>query len=361
VGSLRTPGVAPRARRVLALALAGLLIPGGSAFADAGPGPTATALSPTGGLLVNGVPTFPIGLSPGPSHAPGMRQVAGDGVDMFRYNPPVPWADPSALAAVHTFDAQVASVGGFSIVNLCGTCGQPRLGVVKPELLSTIIQGLRNDPGFGIYKGPDEPYWNGIRASAIRPVYTAGKTQDPDHVWALVQSFAGGSAAAFAPYASATDVQAVDVYPIQAGGNAPLDSVGLWTARTAAATPNHAVWTTLQLCTAAAGGRIPTRAQLRFMAWDAVINGARGINLFGGNMPSCWRGTDSEFGWAWTAFDRLAPTLRQMRGMNDVLVSPSAALPRRGSWEGAEFQAGTLGTWRVRANVRTLQVAISRT
>lgn len=346
---------------MLAIAAGAALVAPQPASADSGPAATTTSLTAAGVLLVDGAPTFPIGLSRGPVHTPGMRQVAAGGVDMFRYDPVLPWADPAALDAAHAFDAQVASVGGFSVVNLCQQCGLPQLGTISSPLLDGITSGLHPDPGFGIYKGPDEPFWNGVTPRQILPVYAAGKQDDPDHLWMMVQAYMRGTAAQFRPYSRVTDIQGVDVYPIQAGGNLPLDTVGKLTATMAAATPDHAVWTTLQLCTAAARGQIPTRAQLRFMIWDAIINGAQGINLFGGQVPSCWRGTDTAYGWGWTAFNRAAPTLRELRAMNAVLVSPRLPLPARKGWQGIEFQAGSLGTWRVRANLRTYQVVISKT
>jgi hypothetical protein len=348
-------------RWLLAVAAGAALAAPQPASADTGPAATTTSLSAAGVLLVDGVPTFPIGLSRGPARTPGMRQVAAVGVDLFRYNPPLPWADPAALAAARAFDAQVGSVGGFSVVNLCQQCGLPQLGTVTSPLLNTITSGLKDDPGFGIYKGPDEPLWNGLSPKRILPVYAAGRQDDPDHLWMMVQASITGTVAQFLPYSKVTDIQGVDVYPIQAGGNLPLHTVGRLTATMASATPNHAVWTTLQLCTAAAKGLIPTRDQMRFMIWDAIINGAQGINLFGGQLQSCWRGTDATYGWGWTAFNRAAPTLRELRAMNAVLVSPRRPLPVRTGWEGIEFQAGGLGTWWVRANLRTHQVVVTKT
>ena len=36
------------------------------------------------------------------------------------------------------------------------------------------------------------------------------------------------------------------------------------------------------------------------MAYDAIINGARSLAFYGGNIPGCWNATDRQYGWNWT-------------------------------------------------------------
>jgi hypothetical protein len=39
---------------------------------------------------------------------------------------------------------------------------------------------------------------------------------------------------------------------------------------------------------------LPTFQQERYMAYDAILNGARALTFFGGNQPGCFSGTDAQ-------------------------------------------------------------------
>lgn len=45
------------------------------------------------------------------------------------------------------------------------------------------------------------------------------------------------------------------------------------------------------------------------MAYQAIINGARGLIFFGGTVPSAWSTDDAKLGWNWRFWDRV---LRQV-------------------------------------------------
>jgi hypothetical protein len=68
--------------------------------------------------------------------------------------------------------------------------------------------------------------------------------------------------------------------------------VGEWPATVASVTPDRSVWTTLQVCASGSSDPdgsgafvIPTRHQERFMIYDEIINGARNLAFYGGNLP----------------------------------------------------------------------------
>ena len=72
----------------------------------------------------------------------------------------------------------------------------------------------------------------------------------------------------------------------------------------ARATGRKAIWTTLQI---AWSGVLPphrllfpTLPQARFMAYDAVVAGARGLFFFGGHLKPAMTAADRQRGWNWT-------------------------------------------------------------
>jgi Ca2+-binding RTX toxin-like protein len=143
---------------------------------------------------------------------------------------------------------------------------------------------------------------------------------------------------------------------VTATNSAPdLSQVGHWTSTMAAVTPNRGVWTTLQICASGSVGPngtfvLPTRAQERFMIYDAIINGARSLAFYGGNNPDCWNGsTDDQHAWNWTFWNA---TLRGLVGeisaispLAPALVDPASTtvLPTSDPSTEAISRAGNAG------------------
>ncbi len=122
-----------------------------------------------------------------------------------------------------------------------------------------------------------------------------------------------------ASYSAVTDLHGVNHYPIAIGDPDPeLGEVGSWTNVLRMATPNRAVWTTLQVCwswsyDAAGNVALPSFEQERFMAYDAIVNGARALAFYGGQNPKCWGQLDAAGGWNWTFWERvLEPLVREL-------------------------------------------------
>jgi hypothetical protein len=128
---------------------------------------------------------------------------------------------------------------------------------------------------------------------------------------------ASGTPAELAPYSEVTDGLGVDVYPVTLDDTASPDlhKVGVWTRTIASITPDDSVWTTLQICSANAYDKhtgayvLPSAYQERYMVYDTIINGARGISFFGGGNPHCWNGTDRHYGWNWTFWNNVLARL----------------------------------------------------
>jgi hypothetical protein len=118
------------------------------------------------------------------------------------------------------------------------------------------------------------------------------------------------------PYAAACDVHGIDIYPIPAGAhaggppvNTDISVVGDMTTLIARASAQKAIWTTLQI---AWTGTLPpnpvvfpTLQQARFMAYDAVISGARGLFFFGGHLKAAMNAADRARGWNWTYWNNV--------------------------------------------------------
>jgi hypothetical protein len=91
--------------------------------------------------------------------------------------------------------------------------------------------------------------------------------------------------------------------------NTDISVVGDVTGILARATTSKSIWTTLQI---AWSGVLPphpvvfpTLQQARFMAYDAVIAGARGLFFFGGHLTQVMTPADRELGWNWTYWQRV--------------------------------------------------------
>ena len=341
--------------RVLAVALAALAT---AASADA----AVTRLDRHGTVVMDGRKVFPIILAKGPPAA-GLRKVAAAGVNFVKVGPAGAWSDADLAQTIA--DNRAAAVAGIHTwVNL-SAFAQLRPGGWRESLLGYVVGMLEADPSFaavGMWKGADEPWRYRMRPASLRFAYClatgrgprgwcAGRTPlDHRHLWVTVQAPRAG-VWSLAPYAAVTDIHGVNSYPIAIGDPDPdLGEVGSWTDVLSAATPRHSVWTTLQICwrwsyDAAGGVALPTTEQMRFMIYDAIVNGARALAFYGGQNPKCWGQLDAAGGWNWTFWERvLQPLVRDLSGpINVALVNPGSTreLPtsnravraiRRGEW-----------------------------
>jgi hypothetical protein len=375
------------------LALAALLLVA-AAPVDA----ATTRLDRHGTVLLDGRPLFPIVLSKGPP-ADGFAAVAAAGVNFVRLGPVGEWND-AELASAIAENRAAAAAGLHTWVNLSS------LSAVAPwswreDLLSHVVGSLKADPSgvaIGMWKGADEPWRFRVPPASLRFAYClatgrgprswcAGRAPvDSDHLWVTVQAPRGGIPG-LARYSPVTDLHGINRYPIAIGDPDPdLRDVGLWTDRLRWATPNGAVWTTLQICwtwsyDAAGNFALPTREQERFMIYHAIVNGARALAFYGGSNPKCWGPFDGLRGWNWSFWDGvLEPLVREIGAASPLapaLVRPGStralptsdpmtqAISRRGrggdlwviavrSGEGSEeVTIGGLPRWAGRAEVYT--------
>jgi hypothetical protein len=308
-------------------------------------GAAATSLDRHGTIVVDGRKTFPIVLAKGPPPS-GLPEVAAAGVNFIKVGPAKgPWTEGDVADTI-AWNRAAAAAGIRTWINLSSLSGA-RPGGWQEALLRYVVGSLEADPSanaIGMWKGADEPWKFRIRPSALRFAYClatgrgdrrwcAGRRPiDREHLWVTVQAPRAG-VWSLASYSAVTDVHGVNHYPIAIGDPDPeLAEVGSWTNVLRWATPNRAVWTTLQICwswsyDAAGNIALPTFDQERFMVYDAIVNGARAIAFYGGHNPRCWSPLDAAGGWNWTFWARvLKPLLREIGGGSPVapaLVNPA--------------------------------------
>ena len=291
---------------------------------------TATAIDgATGNLLVGGKRVFPLGLSDpppvegvAPDGKPAWAEIASAGVNFAR-NYTV-W---SAAAAAEQLllvgrELDVAAQHGLQLwLALAGIDHD----LTHRTLLDDVVATVAKHPGLGVWKGADEPAHGRVPVAGLEAVRRHLHTLDPRHPIAIIEAPRApappGSVhdrpltvASVKPYAAACDIHGVDIYPVSsppglhAGGppvNTDISVVGDVTRIVARATGRKAIWATLQI---AWSGVLPphhplvfpTLPQARFMAYDAIIAGARGLFFFGGHLTQAMNAHDRPRGWNWT-------------------------------------------------------------
>jgi hypothetical protein len=312
-------------------------------------------------LVVGGENVFPIGLSnpppPGsvtPAGRNGLQEVAANGVNVVRtglQDWSVEFAD-AQIAAQKQLHAAAAG-HGLSCWLWLGTVpdlparppGQPPS--VREQLLTKLVTAFRGDPALLAYKGIDEPRnplrgddW--IRPEGLVRAYTKLKSLDADHPVVIVQA-PRGPVSDLVPYRPAFDITGVDIYPVSYppglhsdSPNRDVNVVGDLARKTREAAGGKPFWMTLQV---AWSGVIPTQArpdtvprfpslqQERFMAYEAIVNGARGLIFFGGHLTPVMTPTDAASGWNWTFWRRvLRPVVSELASedVQPALVAPNA-------------------------------------
>jgi hypothetical protein len=289
-------------------------------------------------ITLDGARVFPLVLAQGPPAngttpwgTNALTETAGAGVDFFKIGPTGAWTNADIANAL-AYDRAAKAHHVYTWVNLSGY-GSVTPGSSGDIALQRVVQTLTKDAGgaaIGMWKAIDEPWWVKVPPSALQfsycrmtargdPSWCAGEQPlDPGRLWVTIEA-PRGAASDLAPYTAVTDVHGVDDYPVTIANPSPdLHQVGEWTSTLASITPAAPVWTTLQVC--ATGSRdasgnfvLPTFQQERYMAYDAIVNGARALAFYGGNQAACWNSTDTQYGWSWTFWQSvLRPLVQQL-------------------------------------------------
>ena len=78
--------------------------------------------------------------------------------------------------------------------------------------------------------------------------------------------------------------------------------------------------------------RFPSLPQERFMAYQAIVNGARGLVFFGGHLTEICTPDDAKAGWNWTFWRQvLRPVVHELGSshLRPALLAPDAKIPVR--------------------------------
>jgi hypothetical protein len=269
-----------------------------------------TRLDANGNLVSGGKAIFPLGLSDPPpvggktpSGGDAWAEIASAGINFARHYDP--WTRAAAAEQMANVRRKLDTARAHGMHLWLALAGvDNNLG--NKAFLTELVNALKGHPGLGVWKGADEPAHGHVPAAGLVAVRK--------HVRSL---------AALKPYAAACDIHGVDIYPVSvppgkhAGrANRDISVVGDVTRIVAAAKPEQPVWTTLQI---AWSGVLPPRhevvfptlQQARFMAYDAVIAGARGLFFFGGHLRQVMTSQDRVRGFNWTYWRKVQRPLTE--------------------------------------------------
>jgi hypothetical protein len=339
----------------------------------------------TGVLVVNGRRVFPIVLSEGPPHgrkAPSGRdalaEVAAAGVSFVRTGTAdwsVDAADRQIAAERATLDAAAEHGlhGWTRLADLTNLPAQP--GSPREFLLAKVVNALKRHDGLGLWKGVDEPA-NPFRpapvpvAGLVRGYRLLRRELDLRHPVVTIQA-PRGTAAELARYRPAFDITGADIYPVSyppglhagRGTTTGLAVVGDVTRKMVAAAGSKPVWTTLQIAWSGMAAskshpervpRFPSLHDERFMAYQAIVAGARGLVFFGGQMTQVMRPADAELGWNWTFWELVLRPL--VAELTSAAVRPALLAPNSSAKVRASVKEVELVTRRAEASLYVIAV-----
>jgi|SRR5581483_3933100 len=341
----------------------------------------------TGSLRVGGTKVFPIVLSNGPpsaSTAPSGRnalaEVAAAGVRFLRTGIGN-WSGEFLTGQIANerklLDA--AAVHGLLCWTWLGRLPNlpAKAGSANEQLLTQVVNALKGHPALGAWKGIDEPALAGAPAAGLVRAYRRIRELDPNHPVVIIQA-PRGTAADLRKYAPAFDITGADVYPVgyppgthAATKNKDLSVVGDITRKMVTAAAGKPVWTTLQIAWSGVlppghVPRFPTLLEERFMAYQAVVAGARGLAFFGGHLTPVMRPADAQSGWNWSFWETvLRPVVSELAStaVAPALVAPASGHPIRADAADVALAAreagGFLYVIAVRRGQATSQVTFS--
>jgi hypothetical protein len=353
------------------------------------------AIDATGCLVIGGQKVFPIGLSEAPPQGGKTRdgrdawaEVASAGANFVRtglreWN--LQQIDNQIAAERARMDAAAAHglycwprLGNAGNLPPPAADGQPS---VNEQLLVKIGNGLKTHAALGAYKGVDEPAWGGTPAAGLARARTRLRAIDPDHPIVITQAPLG-TVASLVPYRPAFDITGADIYPVAYPPgqhsdlpNKDISVVGDVTKKMINAAGAKPVWMTLQIAWSGITPnqqrpdlvpRFPTLQEERFMAYQAIVNGARGLIFFGGQLTQVMRPRDAQLGWNWTFWELvLRPLLVELTSPSvlPALIAPVAQAAVTASAADVELTARRSGDFlhviAVRRGGTTSRVTVS--
>ncbi|HEY7118378.1 MAG TPA: hypothetical protein VH475_17445 [Tepidisphaeraceae bacterium] len=347
--------------RLLLLLVLALLAP--LALAE----PATVTLAPHGALLVNGRPVFPIGFTmppppdgKTPDGKDAIAELADAGATFLRTGPMgAPWDEQTIAREVQYLDA-AARNGMYCLPYLRELATLPPGNAQREARLRDLLAKLKDHPGLGAWKGADEPDWGHQPVEPLQRAYDLIHQLDGRHPVLIIQA-PRGTVDSMRAYDATYDITGADVYPISyppgthsAEPNKNISMVGDFTKRMVevGGGGRKPVWMVLQIAfsgTVKPGKtlRFPTFPETRYMTYQAIATGARGLLYFGGQLPKSLSPQDARLGWNWTHWRRvLRPVIEEIGTKSPLypaLVVPDSKLPIQCPTPGVEWVAREAG------------------
>lgn len=312
---------------------------------------TATvSIGPHNVVMVDGKPVFPIGFITGPP--PGTKTPSGgDAYEELKRNGTVfLWAgvfqrqkwDPESEASLDRMMAFCAKKGILTAISIFPVEAIGPSDQQKADELRRIVEKYSQNPALGFWKARDEPAWSKVPPADVKRYSDIVRKYDPHHPIWLIHA-PRDTVSSLRAYNSAADIVDTDIYPISyppgthsLGVNKDISMVGDYAKKLQEITDRKKpFFMTLQICWSGVTHpgktlRFPTFPQERYMAYQAIIDGARGLVFFGGDVENCMDARDKGLGWNWRFYNRvLKPVLNELNPDGPVypaLVAPDSSL-----------------------------------
>lgn len=313
--------------------------------AMASAGPVKIGIEKDRTITLNGQRFLPLGVAPGPPFdlktpdgKNGWKELADGGINYFRTGPSGGGWTKETEDRVSKEIAAAEQAGGIGAWVFLRELSDLADGHPQREAeLRRIVNKYKDSPGVYFWKNVDEPAWGKVEPGPMIRGYKVIKQLDPNRPVLLLQA-PRNTIDEMRRYNDACDISGADIYPVSVpmGKNSHLPNkkisvVGDYTKRMVEVVNNSKpIFMVLQVTWSGVlpeRGNVlvrPTFEQQRYMMYQALINGAKGIHWFG--FPLALSEKDSPYGWNWTYwFDVLKPLISEIKKgteLNGVLVAP---------------------------------------
>jgi len=327
--------------------------------------PSKVSINPDMVLVIDGKPVFPIGFTlppppdgKTPEGTDAIAELADAGATFMRTGAQATnWDQPTIEREQKYLDA--AAKSGLH----CMPFLREHSMVKTPEdeaTLRQLIARFKDHPGLGAWKGDDEPEWGKKPIEPLARAKQVIKEVDPNHPVVIIQA-PRGTVESLRPYNAAADVIGLDIYPI----SYPPGKHSTLTNKEISLVGDHTkimmdvadgklpVWMVLQISWSGVVKqrqtlRFPTFPEERFMTYEAIICGARGLIYFGGSNERAMIEEDRKLGWNWRFWKRvLRPVIEEIgthSPLYPALLAPDSKLPIKVvSGKGIELRAREVG------------------
>lgn len=309
-------------------------------FANAAKAANRVVIDKDNRWIVNGKPYFALGLSGAPpadlktpDGGDGWAELASGGVNWMRIGA-YPWKE-EAIGDVRAQMDAAARVGIYGMLSFWDLSAPENTR--EETKLREALALFKDHPALVAYKDVDEPAWGKRSIPPIAKGYRIIKELDPGHPVVMVNA-PRNSIDELRQYAEWCDVTGVDIYPVSVpmGGhsglpNKQLSVVGDYTKRMIEVVNGKKP--ALLVLQITFSGIVPpkhvlvrpTLYQQRYMTYQAIIDGAKGIMYFGGYIVLNDR--DQKLGFNWTYwYDVLKPLFKEIgpgTEVYQVMTAPS--------------------------------------